>query len=76
MFEGGNNMADEKDVESVEEPPKKYRCPACGFRGNPVYLAKRDPHPNPKVSDYADVPMCPYCLNLMMWRGGNQMVED
>jgi hypothetical protein len=57
------------------EEEKYFICPACRYTGRPVYLPKRDPHPNPKAKDYSDVPMCPYCLNQGMWRNGTVMVE-
>lgn len=65
-----------KDIEVIEEPAKNFRCPSCRYRGKPVYLAARGKHPDPKVKDYSDTPLCPYCLNQAMWRMSTQMVED
>lgn len=69
-------MSDDRTADINLVDNRKFRCPACGFRGEPVYLAKRGKHPDPKKPDYSDRPMCPYCINLAMWRMATQMVEE
>ncbi len=58
------------------EPPKKFRCPSCYYKGEPIYLTPRPAHVVKGRRDYSDVPLCPYCLNQAMWRLTTQMVEE
>lgn len=69
-------MTEEKEETKEMAVERVYRCPACRFVGTPVYLPIRGKHPNTKLKDYSDVPLCPFCLNNFLWRNGTVMAEE
>lgn len=58
-----------------EKESKKMLCPACRFRGEPVFLKKVEGM-FAGMKDYSEVPLCPRCRNEWIWRNVPQMREE